>query len=284
MFYMRVLNLCFSDLIVGVIVLPFNISYFQLHNYTWLHGHHMCQAYLIVDITHFGFSGLVITTLCLDRLLTKALELHPEKFKFIKYSQICLFVLPFLFTLCAFLPLLMSSIAITDVVFPQICALIIHDHMIVPTIIVAYLVPIITMILTTVGMLVLYCVKRPVWYQISDSEEATETNTTTISNSRFSLIATRMVSFVTILFWFPYLVFVFIVATCRMRSCVPGLVVFKVTLFLSTLSSLFTPCLWIVDDQIRSSVKGVIRRFRLFCLPQIVRERQHMELRDTDDL
>lgn len=282
LFYMRVLNLCFSDLIVGVIVLPFGTSY--MHDYAWLHGHQMCQAYVVLDITHFGFSALVITTLCLDRLLTKVLELHPERLQVIKYTQIILFILPFLFTLCVFLPLLLFSIAMIGVVMDHICGLVIHDDMVVPTAVVAYLIPNLIMILTTVGMLVLYYAKRPVWYRLPESDEAAETSTATLSSSRSSMIATLMVSSVTVLFWFPYLVNIFIMATCRLGSCFPGLEVFKITLLLSTLSSLFTPCLWFADEQIRSSVKEVISQVRLFCRPQIVREREYMEQRNEDDL
>lgn len=281
LFYIRVLTLCFSDLIVGAIVLPFGISY--MHDFAWLHGHKMCQVYVVLDITHFGFSALVITSLCLDRFLTKILELHPDRFQVIKRIQIILFILPCVFTLCVFLPLLLSSIAMVGVVMEHICGLIIRDNMVVPTAVVAYLVPTIVMIVTTAGMLILYYVKRPVWYQLPDSEEAGDTNSA-MNNSRSSMIATLMVSSVTVLFWFPYLVNIFIMATCRMASCYPSLEVFKITLLLSTLSSLFTPCLWVADDQIRVSIKEVISRVRLFCSPHIVREQQYMEQMNEDDL
>ncbi|VDI41554.1 C-C chemokine receptor type 8-like [Mytilus edulis] len=280
LFYWRVLNLCLSDLIVGVLVLPFGISY--THNYAWLHGHVLCQTYVILDVTHFGFSSLVITTMCADRFLSKILELYPDKLQIIKFVQLFLFIMPWLFTLCVFLPLLLSSVKTMGVVFRHTCGFILHDDMLVPTAVVAYLIPNLLLILTTVIMLIIYKVKRPVWYRL-DEPEAPGSHIT--PHLRSSTIATLIVSCITMLFWFPYLVNMFIMVTCRSHRCFPGLEVFKATLILCTLTSLFTPCLWLSDDEIRTAAKQSVRRIRAFCLkPLVVREQQYNEHINEEDL
>lgn len=281
LFYWRILNLCFSDLVVGVLVLPFAISY--MHNYAWIHGDTLCRAYVILDVTHFGFSALVITTMCIDRLLSKILEVYPERLKIVKYTQILIFVLPWFFSLCIFLPLLLSSVKTMGVVLDHVCGFILLDHMLVPTAVVAYLIPNIILILTTIAMLVIYKVKGNAWYRLTE-EEPTGSDVTT--HLRSSTIATLIVSCVTLLFCFPYLVIMFIMVTCRSHSCFPGLEVFKATIILCTLTSLFTPCLWITDDEIRSAVKQFIHSVRTFFQARTlgVRESDYNEQINEEDL
>jgi positive regulator of sigma E activity len=105
--------------------------------------------------------------------------------------------------------------------------------------VVAYLIPNIILILTTIAMLVIYKVKGNAWYRLTE-EEPTGSDVTT--HLRSSTIAILIVSCVTLLFCFPYLVIMFIMVTCRSHSCFPGLEVFKATIILCTLTS-FNLCL-----------------------------------------
>lgn len=280
LFYWRVLNLCFSDLVVGVLVLPFGISY--MANYAWLHGDALCQTYVILDITHFGFSALVVTTMCIDRFLSKILEIFPQRQQIIRNIQITIFIMPWVFTLLVFLPMLLTSVKTMGVVFSHVCGFILHDDMLVPTAVVAYLIPNILLIITTIAMLILYKIKRPVWYRLP--EESTGSDIT--MQLRSSTVATLIVSSVTLLFWFPYLVNMFIMVTCRSHSCFTGLEVFKATLILCTLTSLFTPCLWLTDNETRSAVNQLILAVRSYCQTRTlsVNEPQYNEQINEDDL
>ncbi|XP_060065813.1 histamine H2 receptor-like [Ylistrum balloti] len=250
-FFWNIISLAISDLVVGLFVLPVRLEYTDA--LTWNHGIVVCKVWSVMDISHFSLSAMILVSICSERILAKVETITSIGTETVKILSILVTVFPWAFLLFICLPVLIvgeESIRYETMVhYGSFCSYVLESSFFIPSVTVMYILPSSVLILLIIAMMCIYVIKNTAWERLN-----TNTTESERKSLRMSTIASLLAGMVTIIFWFPYIVLLFIYVTCRDYSCLPGQRTSVVIFMVSTSTSALTPFLWLLVVEVRETL------------------------------
>ncbi|XP_033731911.1 histamine H2 receptor-like [Pecten maximus] len=284
--FWNIISLAISDLVVGLFVLPVRLEYTDA--LTWNHGLVICKVWSVMDISHFCLSAMILVSICSERILAKMETITSISSQTVKMLSVILTVFPWAFLLFVCLPVLIvgeENIRYETMVhYGSFCNYVLESSFFIPSVTVMYILPSTILILVVTAMVCVYVIKGTAWERLNSNTTAAERR-----SLRMSTVAALVVGMVTIIFWFPYIVLLFIYVTCRDYSCLPNQVTSAVIFMVSISTSAVTPLLWLLIAEVRetlaSQMNPILHKIHTrlgFRKPPVEREHSTELLVDND--
>ncbi|XP_069120550.1 histamine H2 receptor-like [Argopecten irradians] len=249
--FWNIISLAISDLVVGLFVLPVRLEYTDA--LTWNHGLVICKIWSVMDISHFSLSAMILVSICSERILAKMETVTSIGTPAVKMLSILVTVFPWAFLLFVCLPVLIvgeENIRYERMPhYGSMCNYVLESSFFIPSVTVMYILPSSILILVVVAMMGVYLIKGTAWERLNSNTTEAERR-----SLRLSTLASLIVGMVTIIFWFPYIVLLFIYVTCREFSCLPHQVTSAVIFMVSISTSAVTPLLWLLIVEVRETL------------------------------
>ncbi|OWF54915.1 5-hydroxytryptamine receptor 1D-like [Mizuhopecten yessoensis] len=249
--FWNIISLTISDLVVGLFVLPVRLEYTDAM--TWNHGIAICKVWSVLDISHFSLSAMVLVSICSERILAKMETITSIGTQTVKMLSVVVTVFPWAFLLCVCLPVLIvgeENIRYEKMIhFGSVCNYVLESSFFIPSVTVMYILPSSVLILVVVAMMCVYVIKGTAWERLNSNTTESERR-----SLRMSTVASLVVGMVTIIFWFPYIVLLFVYVTCRDYTCLPSQVTSAIIFMVSISTSAVTPFLWLLIVEVRETL------------------------------
>ncbi len=247
------LNLAVADLLVGVIITPLS-TYYEMRQ-VWDLGHHMCMAWLSMDILLSCVSLLALLMINVDRLIFLLLPVqYPNKVTWCAiYSMVmicwlgCLvMVLPFFFA--------GQASAGYDTIIPHMCFMEMTQLYTIGSAISVYFVPATCVVALNIAIMVIYCIKT--------KQVHVTTNSSYLPHHRRRKMTSVMctmsvVNALYIIMWLPFFLFSVLFAIGH-HDLVSSQVIY-VTIWIAYANSGVNPLLWLMYKDIRTVYVDMLR-------------------------
>ncbi|XP_060065818.1 histamine H2 receptor-like [Ylistrum balloti] len=251
--FWNILNLCVYDSVIVMFVIPFGLDY-EL-DWSWSYGVWICKMWYAADFWHMLMSGIVLSCICIDRIVATLQTFIPIRVQVLRFISICLVTFPWIFLLTVCIPLLVAFENTESQMPSEWCFFQFHDKHTMTFAIISLALPNILLVVTSIVMLLVYILRGGNWNKIpsnrADAEEV---------RLKASIALVWVVVICSLVCWLPITCLVFFNLMFRSKCRDFTWEDYTNVYLLQVMTSSFTSFLWILLPEIRHEL-AVWRHF-----------------------